>query len=134
MVNGWSSWRSPHTKTSVRSERDYVNDCTSNTKNLTRRATNAHVFIYFSFVQINELMATTPDELEQYQQIDRERLVTEAEMAREKGLRRWNRLMPADEAPAWLAPGAAAAAIAKAGGRGAAAAAAAAANEASGAG
>lgn len=42
-------------------------------------------------------MATTPDELEQYQQIDRERLVTEAEMAREKGLRRWNRLMPADE-------------------------------------
>lgn len=42
-------------------------------------------------------MATTADELEQYQQIDRERLVTEAEMAREKGLRRWNRLMPADE-------------------------------------
>ncbi|CAN0534719.1 unnamed protein product, partial [Ectocarpus sp. 12 AP-2014] len=84
--------------------------------------------------QINELMATTADELEQYQQIDRERLVTEAEMAREKGLRRWNRLMPADEAPAWLAPGAAAAAIAKAGGRGATAAAAAAAREASGAG
>ncbi|CAM9600483.1 unnamed protein product [Ectocarpus sp. 6 AP-2014] len=83
---------------------------------------------------INELMATTADELEQYQQIDRERLVTEAEMAREKGLRRWNRLMPADEAPAWLAPGAAAAAIAKAGGRGAAAAAAAAASEASGTG
>ncbi|CAM9437664.1 unnamed protein product, partial [Scytosiphon promiscuus] len=68
--------------------------------------------------QINELMATTSDELEQYQQMDKERAVMEAEMARKKGLRRWNRLMPADEAPGWLAPGATAAAIAKAGGRG----------------
>lgn len=47
--------------------------------------------------QINELMATTSDELEQYQQIDRERMTAEADMARKKGLRRWNRLMPADE-------------------------------------
>lgn len=42
-------------------------------------------------------MATTSDELQQYQQIDRERMVAEQEMARKKGLRRWNRLMPADE-------------------------------------
>ena len=42
-------------------------------------------------------MATTSDELEQYQQIDRERQAAEADMARKKGLRRWNRLMPADE-------------------------------------
>lgn len=47
--------------------------------------------------QINELMATTSDELEQYRQIDRERMASEADMARKKGLRRWNRLMPADE-------------------------------------
>lgn len=43
------------------------------------------------------MMATTADELEQYQAMDRERAVEEAEMARKKGLRRWNRLMAADE-------------------------------------
>lgn len=42
-------------------------------------------------------MATTPDELEHYREMDRLRLIQEAEMARKKGLRRWNRLMPADE-------------------------------------
>lgn len=58
------------------------------------------IFLFFFIerpLQINELMATTSDELEQYRQIDRERVASEADMARKKGLRRWNRLMPADE-------------------------------------
>lgn len=47
--------------------------------------------------KINEMMATTADELEQYRAMDRVRSVQEAEMAKKKGLRRWNRLMAADE-------------------------------------
>lgn len=43
------------------------------------------------------MMATTADELEQYRAMDRVRSVQEAEMAKKKGLRRWNRLMAADE-------------------------------------
>lgn len=46
--------------------------------------------------QINEMMATTADELEQYRTLDRARAIQDAEMAK-KGLRRWNRLMAADE-------------------------------------
>lgn len=42
-------------------------------------------------------MATTAEEMEQYQAIDLIRAAQEAEMARKKGLRRWQRLMPADE-------------------------------------
>lgn len=42
-------------------------------------------------------MATTAEEMEQYQAMDQIRAAQEAEMARKKGLRRWQRLMPADE-------------------------------------
>lgn len=41
-------------------------------------------------------MATTTEELEQYQTMDVARAEQEAIMAKKKGLRRWNRLMPAD--------------------------------------
>ena len=53
--------------------------------------------VHALIVQINELMATTTDEMEQYQAMDHVRAAQEAEMARKKGLRRWQRLMPADE-------------------------------------